>query len=213
MKIERKIENVQTTHKEFPFPAACWKDNKLNRAIFMGNRKCHKIDYHNESKGCLPFDDMIENMTTEEYRTTLFHYYEITSPENLPSKPRYIEREMTRNSSEIYNLSKYAIVKKTLIELQSGIPDDFEELPKIIDPDIILQQYGKTNKRQREMLKKKKETLLIHIENCLQRRLYFRKQCLKDCSLVIDTRSHDKQIFILQILRAKTITDLVVLSR
>lgn len=198
------MRDIVTKDTFFKSPRICWEDNRDNRYEFMKVRKCHKIDYHNEKGGCLPFDDALETIATEGYRTTLFMYYEIYHPSDAPSVPRYSTKRLagtigtkSQRGDEVLLLSRYAIIKKQEV-LVSG------ELPVVFDswPDSFLPKILAKTRRQKEMI-------LRSIESCIRRRLEFRNKCVIPCSTVIKRQEvHDEFIVILQILRAKFIVDL-----
>lgn len=198
------MRDIVTTDIFFGSPRQCWEANRDNRIEFMKRNKCHKIDYHNEKEGCLPFDDAMENIATEEYKTSMFIYYDITHPRDAPSTPRYSTKRLsgtigtkTQRGDEVLLLSRYGIIKKQQALVQGPLPTPFHSWPKGFD--VLL--LGKT-KRQREILFKS-------VENCIKRRMEFRNKCAIPCSKMIKRQEvHDEFIVILQILRAQLIVDL-----
>ena len=198
------MSDIVTSDTFFKSPRTCWEFNHENRFEFMKTRKCHKIDYHNEKSGCLPFDDALETIATEEYRTSMFVYYEINPVENQPLAPMYTTKRLagkmgtkTQRGDEVLLLSRYAIVKKQEALVQWPLPIPFDSWPDSFVPTLLAK-----TKRQREIL-------LKSIENCITRRIEFRNKCAIPCSKVIKRQEiHDEFIVILQILRARLIVDL-----
>ena len=198
------MRDIVTIDEFFSSPRRCWEFNKNNRFEFMKKQKCHKIDYHNEKNGCLPFDDAMENISTEEFRTTMFVYYEITHPTTAPSIPRYATNRLAgtigtkaQRGEEIILLSRYIIAKKQEALINGPIPTPFHSWPKGFDPLLL----GRT-KRQREILARS-------VENCIKRRMEFRNKCAIPCSKKIKRQeTHDEFILILQIIRAQLLVDI-----
>lgn len=198
------MRDIVTADTFFKSPRICWEFNRENRFEFMKSRKCHKIDYHNEKSGCLPFDDALEAIATEDYRTSMFVYYEITHPRDAPVIPRYTTKRLagtmgtkTQRGDEVLLLSRYVIAKKQEALVQSPLPVPFESWPDSFVPSLL----AKT--------KRQKEILLKSVENCIKRRTEFRNKCAIPCSKVIKRQEvHDEFIVILQILRARLIVDL-----
>lgn len=184
------MRDIVTTDTFFGSPRQCWEANRDNRFEFMKRNKCHKIDYHNEKEGCLPFDDAMENIATEEYRKSMFIYYEITHPKNEPSIPRYATKRLagsigtkSQRGDEILLLSRYGILKKQQALVQGPLPAPFDSWPDSFLPTILAK-----TKRQREIL-------LKSVENCIKRRMEFRNKCAIPCSKVIKRQEvHDEFI-------------------
>ena len=141
---------------------------------------------------------------TEDYMTTIFVYYEITHPQNAPSIPRYATKRLagtigsrSQRGDEVLLLSRYVVHKKQRALVQGPLPVLFESWPDSFVPSILA-----NTRRQ-------KQILLTSIENCIKRRMEFRNKCVIPCSKVIKRQeTHDEFIIILQILRARLITDL-----
>ena len=198
------MRDIVTSEVFFGSPRQCWEANRDNRFEFIKHRKCHKIDYHNEKTGCLPFDDAMEKIATEEYRKSMFVYYEITHPKDAPSVPRYATKRLAgtvgtkeQKGDEVLLLSRYVIAKKQEALVQGPLPKPFESWPDSFVPGKLVRT------------KRQKEIILKSVENCIKRRMEFRNKCAIPCSKVIKRQEiHDEFIVILQIIRARLIVDI-----
>ena len=202
------MRDIVTTDMFFTSPRRCWEENRNNTLEFMKKQKCHKIDYHNEKTGCLPFDDAMVSISTEEYKTTMMVYYDIYPFRDQPRIPRYATTRLAgsigtniQRSDEILLLSRYVIAKTQPILINGPLPKPFWSWPEAFVPTLLAR-----TKRQREIL-------LKSIENCIQRRMEFRNKCAIPCSKKIKKQEiHDEFIVMLQILRARLIANLAYIN-
>ena len=148
------MRDIVTTDTFFKSPRTCWEFNRDNLFEFMKIRKCHKIDYHNEKSGCLPFDDALETIATEEYRKTMFVYYEINPLVNQPLAPRYVNNRLagtigtkSQRGDEVLLISRYVIAKKQDILVEGPLPIPFNSWPDSFVPSLLAK-----TKRQKEIL-------------------------------------------------------------
>lgn len=184
------MRDIVTAEEFFKHPRRCWE-------------LCGE-DTQSEYPGCAPFDDALKAIATEEYRTTLFVYYEIHACKDQRCVPYYANKRLAGTKGteeyrwkELLLLSRYNIIKKQRAFVEGPLPRPFESWPGCFVPKIL----AKTNRQ--------KEILLKSIESCIKRRMEFRKKCAIPGSKVIKGKDvHDQLMGILQILRAMLILDL-----
>ena len=199
------MRDIRTQEEFFNSPHACWKTNNTNKKEFIIKRKCHKIKYHEEKDGCLLFDNLMEKLTTPEYRESMMLYYVINPVEGQPRVPGYCLSRLAgttvgtkrQQTDEISLLAKYAVAKLEEGLILGPLPRPFASWPRIFVPDDLAKTY------------RQKELLLKSIDNCIRRRIEFRNKCVIPCSKRIRKQgAHDEFVVVLQILRARLIIQL-----
>ena len=158
-----------------------------------------------EKDGCLLFDNLMEKLTTPEYRESMMLYYDINPVAGQPRVPEYCVHRLVgttvgtkrQQTDEISLLARYGILKREEGLILGSIPRPFASWPDSFVPGSL----AKTDRQ--------KGLLLKSIDNCIKRRIEFRKKCVISCSKRIRKQSvHDEFVVVLQILRARLIIQL-----
>lgn len=175
---------------------------------------CHKIyfrkmgcfrDYHELPEGCLGFDIWVEKVSTSDYKKEFFTYYKIISEERLLS-PEYYTQNIVTDTVVQNRLERCVIMRKDWNSVPK--PRDpkerqaFERLFKRVWPPVFDYNSPKQRGSVRTM-----ESLRNSIETCITYRLWFREECVRQCSPLVDTFGHDQFLLILQILLAKIVVN------
>lgn len=182
-----------TTH-EFKKPADCWQQSTQHKHHFVGTLQCDK-SYHDDKHACLALDRWISKVAGAKYKTTFFSYYDVVHPGRTPLHTYVYTKGLVTDRPTLERLRLYS-VKKVEFSTVRHQEQEFKRLffswpPTFtLDPNLTLQQ---------------KRSLKKAVEACVERRVWYRQKCVLECSTKLDTRSHDKFILILQILRAELV--------
>jgi hypothetical protein len=191
-KQKRKAPNAKTRqHVTVP---------KIVKEIAKTSQKlgCFK-DYHELPEGCSQFDTWISDIATPLYKTEFFKYYEVISNSRLPA-PEYYTRKIVTDVETLHKLERCIIRQKDWNSVT--LPRDpvdrkaFERLFKRSWPRSV--EYSAVQRGSTRTITNLKKS----IECCITYRLWFRKECVRRCSPLIDTTGHDKFFLILQVLLA-----------
>lgn len=183
---------------KFKTPREC-HSYSTEHTLFFREIGCEK-DYHKLPHGCLKFDDWVGKIATPDYKTEFFSYYEVISKDVRLPAPEYYTRKIVTDNEVQTRLARCFIVQKDWSEVPQ--PRDqverkaFEMLFKRVWPttfDYSAIQRGSV--RTMKLLRKS-------IETCISYRVWYRKECVLQCSSTLDTKSHDHFLLILQILLA-----------
>lgn len=194
-----KNVKIAAKHVQFKTLDDCHTHSAEHKNYFFRHLGCDK-DYHELPQGCLGFDKWVETVATPAYKRTFFSYYEIISKDVRLPAPEYYTRKVVTDPEVQHRLARCFIVQKDWGEVP--LPTNpakrktFETLFKRVWPksfDYSTIQRGST--RTMKLLKQS-------IKTCISYRIWFRKECVVQCSPTIDTKSHDHFLLILQILLA-----------
>lgn len=190
--VPQNAQNAQT-------PSSCWDQSREHRRYFKDVLKCDK-SYHLDRYACLSFDRWVGRIAGDEYKTSFFSYY-TTYPARI-TELRHCTTGVIEERRILSKIRQYNIVRKEVHDVNA--PNDpvlrrkftqrFYTWPSSFTFDST------TTRAQLKNLKKS-------IEACINRRTWFRKACILNCSKTIDTKSHDHILVILQILRARLVID------
>lgn len=198
--VPKKIKaTAKNKEVHFRSPDECHNYSKDHKRYFIRELGCD-IDYHELQRGCLAFDKWVEKIATPTYKKTFFSYYNVIHEEGRLPSSEYYARQIVKDKKVQHKLARCFIVKKDIKDVP--LPRDqkhrqaFEHLFKKVWPrtfDFSTVQRGSA--RIMATLKKS-------IETCLVYRLWYRQECVINCSSTIDTTSHDKFLLVLQVLLA-----------
>lgn len=187
----------QATRKYEGFPDlhTCWEQSKCHKKHFLDHLNCEQRQfYHLNERGCKAFDDIVEKIAgNKKYRLTFFNFYKIKGQK--PHVKRYTGG-LVRDPRTIETLANDVfIVKKSEKELPTGPPEEYCVWPGHFTLEAV----------QAFIFPEDRDEIQESIESCIKRRTFFRNECIKECNKLIDTRSHDVFLLILQVLRARNI--------
>ena len=168
----------------------CWTQSASHRKHFLRDLECDR-SYHHDKRACVAFDNWVERIAGKTYRDTFFSFYKVVG-RSLPRVSLYTQ-QVVSSRSDLQQLASLAITKKHVDEI-NGVPPAYN----VWAPEFTLTHdvfFSASSRRQ----------MKASIEACIQRRLWYRANCVISCSKRFNTRTHDLFLLILQVLRAKLI--------
>lgn len=183
------VQSARTPAERFKKPNECWNQSSLHHKYFIQTLKCDK-DYHEDKNACKVFDNWIAKVAGLRYKKVFFNYY-FVNPTSRPPSPQFYTSGIISDQSLLNRIATFSITRQppgmvaNLPEMYAQWPADFT-----FEHDVFL---SPTNKKR----------MKCAIEACIKRRVWFRKECVLNCSKDLDTKSHEQFLLILQILRAK----------
>lgn len=180
------------TYPGFPEIPMCWEQSADHKRYFITYAGCKTLQhYHTNRRACKPFDDLVRRWAGPKNKTEFFNYYKVVG--TLPTRQSYLTEALpTRTRRLNWKFADLNIVKKTICELETPPPAEYEDWPPYFTMEAVSMNDAESEKE-----------MLESIEMCLKQRLIFRNVCVEGCSTLIDTRSHDDFMLILNILRAR----------
>jgi hypothetical protein len=171
----------------------CWEQSKEHKRHFLDHLDCrHRQQYHQQERGCKPFDDLVARWAGND-RLSFFSYYRVVGTK--PPIATYTEGLIpVSDKALLRRMAQLSLVKR--------FPDEIDPLPERYQdwPDhFTLQAVYPSN------FAEDRGDILDAIEACINRRQVFRNACIRSCCKRIDTRTHDTFLLVLQILRARLV--------
>lgn len=182
-------------YEGFPDLESCWEQSKAHKKHFLDHLNCtRRQSYHQIQRGCKYFDDIVEKIAgNKKYRLTFFTFYKIIGEKPLTKQ---YTGGLIKNPVIIEKLANdIFIVKKSKKELTEPPPEEYYTWPGHFTLEAL----------QAFIFPEDRAEIHESIEECIKRRTFFRNECIKECCRLIDTRSHDVFLLILQVLRARNI--------
>jgi len=191
----KKIQHeARKLYDDFPSIPACWERSPEHKNYFIKYLGCYSLkEYHKHHHGCKQFDDFIARWSEEKHQRDFFTYYKVVG---LSTRDISYTHGIVTDKKKIRFLSRMSIRRKNREELNGrDIPNEYYSWPFSFSiPDLIHDSD-------------ERKDMIQSIEKCIRRRLMFRNGCIRACSRIIDTESHDIFLKILQIMRAQLIID------
>ena len=187
-------QKASRTYDGFPDLSSCWEQTKHHKKHFLDHLDCkYRQLYH--QLDCKRFDDVVENIAGgKTYRDSFFNFYKILGPK--PELKKYTNGPVTNKSVIEQLATSIHIIKKSKNEINmEKLPEDFYLWPGHFTLESV----------KAFIFEEDREEIQTSIVNCIKRRTMFRNTCVKDCNRLIDTRSHDVFLLILQVLYARNI--------
>lgn len=188
--LKRQAKRV---YEGFPDLSSCWEQSKAHKKHFLDHLDCPTRQlYHSNEQGCKPFDRLVAKIAGERHKLTFFNYYKVLG--NKPSVAEYTHGLVT-NPRVLRSLANNVFIVKKMREELEVVPDEYVEWPA----------HFTLESSKAFIFQEDREEIQKALENCITRRTLFRNGCIKDCNRLIDTRSHDGFLLVLQTLRARNI--------
>ena len=173
----------------FPELNSCWEQSKHHKKHFLDHLNCtERQNYHRQDHACKPFDTLVAKIAGDQYK----FYYAI-----IGTKPPL--------ATYVNGLVKSPAILKKLATSISIVKVPKDELAEVPEEYVDWPAHFTLESSRAFIFQEDREDIQRALETCITRRTFFRNACIKDCNRLIDTRSHDIFLLILQVLRARNI--------
>ena len=177
----------------FPELNSCWEQSKHRKKHFLDHLNCtERQNYRRQDRACKPFDTPVAKIAGDQYKFNFFNYYAAVGTK--PPLATYVNG-LAKNPASFKKLA-------TSISL-AKIPKD--ELAEVPEENVDWPAHFALESSRASIFQEDREDTQRALESCTTRRTLFRNACIKDCNRLIDTRSRDIFLLILQVLRARNV--------